>query len=604
MASCNTNDGGTEIPNEVVGKEYIAGQPVANADIKLIPVGYLPGSDSGRSVLTAKTDAQGRFSIRDAVPGQYNVIASKDGLHSYRDSVSVTAKGRQLDADTLKAPGSLVGRVALQPQHNNRTAMVQVLGTTVFVNVAENGEFILADLGAGRYRIRVSSIEDGYVPLFRECDIRAGQTDTLADTLRPFFAGIPIVTGLKAVAVPKGVINLRWNESGFGKVDAYLIYRDPAAALLPSTEPFAKTRDTLWSDTLYSLTPRPGQFPYLDSAAHRFRYRVAILDSSGGVGPYFGAAEATTIPPARQFAMGKWERTVAAAPFSKRYNSSLIVFKDKLWLYGGYNNAKEQKDLWSSPDGAAWTRVLDSLPIPATRMIAPFVFKDTLWIMGYRDSESSSTASLYKSADGVAWLPVADYVQPDPPYGFYAFQDKLVTLAGFGSYGPSRVITSLDGVTWDSREMPAEYFGTFVGLVAFADKLWHIGGFEPFASVASKDIWATSNGIDWVMEADSSELTPRFNHALAASGSRIWSIGGSRYENTDSSKIQVDALDETWFSEDGLNWELNDAHAPFGPRIRPAVAYFKGRIWVIGGMLPGDLSQPTLLNDVWSMETP
>ena len=191
--ACNTTEGGTEIPNELTGKEFIAGKgPAADADIRLIPVGYVPGaSDSGKGVLTAKTDAPGRFSFEDAAPGQYNLIASKEGLHSFRDSVSVSAKGLQLEADTLKAPGSLVGRVALQPQHSNRTAMVQVLGTTVFVNVAVNGEFTLADLGAGRYRIRVSSIEEGYVPLFRECDIRAGQTDTLADTCGPSSPAFP-----------------------------------------------------------------------------------------------------------------------------------------------------------------------------------------------------------------------------------------------------------------------------------------------------------------------------------------------------------------------------------------------------------------------------
>ena len=151
--------------------------------------------------------------------------------------------------------------------------------------------------------------------------------------------------------------------------------------------------------------------------------------------------------------------------------------------------------------------------------------------------------------------------------------------------------------------MPEDYYGRASGLVVFANKLWSIGGIEPFVSIVTDDIWTTSNGTYWVMEADSSELSPRFAHALVASGSKLWSIGGRRYEYTGTTRTQVDQSDETWFSEDGLN-RTNDAHAPFGQRISPAVAYFKGRIWVIGGRSPGETSPLTLLNDVWSMEAP
>jgi hypothetical protein len=604
LSGCNTSDSGTEIPNELVGKEYIAGQSAADAEIKLIPVGYLPGSDSGKGILRARTNAEGTFAVRIAVPGLYNIAVAKDDLRSFRDSVSLTGEGQDLGADTLGFPGSLTGRIALQPQHDPRTATVQVLGTTLFVNVGADGSFRLGDLGAGQYRLKLSSIAAGYAPLFNEFSIRIGRNDTLADTLRPFYSGIPVVLGLKAAAAPRGVINLAWHKSSFAKLDYYLVYRDLASAILPSTEPIAKTRDTAFADTLYSLTPKPGQFPYLDSAAYAFHYRVKILDQSDSTGPSFGGADAVTIPPSRQFATGKWERMTAAAAFPARIQPGLAVFKDKLWLFGGMNQSKSYHDLWSSTDGSTWIRITDSIPVPGFDFYDPVVLHDKMWLFGWRRDGNSGGAPisvLYNSADGVAWTLVSDSLLPEPPFYITAYQGGLAGIKG-GSFGPAYFTASADGVIWNSLPMPEDFVGTSgSGHVAHAGGFWHIGGKDAFSNVAPPQIWHTLDGTSWAKAADTSELTPRFYHRLVSSGPKLWSIGGESETYTGTSTSPVYLYDQVWSSEDAVHWTLADAHAPFGQRMQPGVAYFKGRIWVVGGQGYG---VGTYFNDVWSMEPP
>lgn len=53
---------------------------------------------------------------------------------------------------------------------------------------------------------------------------------------------------------------------------------------------------------------------------------------------------------------GAWEQVTAEAAFPGRQYHSVEVFDDKLWVMGGYNpRYGNMNDVWSSPDGVAWT---------------------------------------------------------------------------------------------------------------------------------------------------------------------------------------------------------------------------------------------------------
>jgi hypothetical protein len=591
--ACNTTEGGTEIPNELTGREYIAGAPAANARIRLIPVGYVPGGeDSGKPILDGVTDAEGNFTIKDAAAGQYNILASKDDLRSFRDSVGITGKRQGLGADTLTLPGSLTGWVALQPQHEVRTATVQVLGTTHFVNVGADGKFLLTELGAGQYRLRVVSIEEGYVPLFREISIREGRNDTLTDTLRPFYYKIPVVTGIKASALPDGIVNLTWNKTSFAGAESYMVYREPVLSALPSLQAIGNVRDTVFSDTLYGYEGRP--FQYLDSASHAFRYRVKIVDRSGAEGPYLGGAETTTIPPARQYMSGKWRRVTADAGFPERTDAAVVAFKDKLWIFGGRDGTEYLSDVWNSADGATWTRSSATLPMPSVGRSAPVVFKEKLWMVNWADY---GLGQMLTSEDGLAWTLVARNVPSWAPSTYRVFKDRLSWLSGSGP-DMNQFMSSPDGITWDSLPMPKGYSGTDAqSQIVFKNAFWRIGGADNAGGMPT-DIWKTLDGINWVRTVPATASLPRREHRMTASDSTLWAIGGGRdYGYNPIDRFSDPLFDQVWSTKDGSVWTLVDAHAPFGQRIGPAVTWFKGRVWVIGGTLQG-----IRLNDVWSME--
>ncbi len=312
---------GTEIPNELVGHEVIAGKgPAADAEIRLIPVGYKPGGPNDEnSLLTYKTrtDAAGRFSLENVQPGQYNILAMADGLKSIRDSVPVTVTGSDLGIDTLKQPGTLIGTVALQPNHSPRTATVQVLGTNLFVNVDQAGGFSLPDLAPGQYRLRVETSTPGYTVLYVPVEVRSGRVDILPP-LEPYYSLVPVITGLRAESSRDGCIRLSWDPTSYPNSDGYLIYRDSAEAILPSTAPIARVQKPRFIDTLYSRTPKAGQYSFADTVIREFTYRVRLHDAGDVIGPAYAKASAYAYSPEKVTVSGKWRLATDSAAFGAR----------------------------------------------------------------------------------------------------------------------------------------------------------------------------------------------------------------------------------------------------------------------------------------------
>jgi hypothetical protein len=604
-------DGGTEIPNELHGRVYTpSGTPAAFAEVTLYDVDYTPGQSEARGKVQVRADSSGWYRFKKIRNGAYNVVASGGDVLAYVDSL-VLRGGRILErSDTLREAGAIVGTVKLQPQHDPRNAIVQILGTDYYENVSESGRFVLDELPPGVYRLRVFTQLPDYVPLFRRVTVRAGAVDTLGEPLEPFYSGVPVVQGLKAAPDSTGRVRLSWNKSPYPKTESYLIYRDPVGATTLSTTPYRRVQDTVFHDTLYAVNPRPGQLAYLDSNVVAYTYRVRILDNSDNIGGVLGSVTTTSVAPARSYVTNRWRRaTENAAFFDNSTNVAnivkAVVFQNKLAVFHAW-----KRELWLSSDGAAWEKA-SNLPIPAGTLIAAAVnYKGTLWVLTSTDTRNG----LWASNDGVNWLKTADSL-PLPTrteVRFLEFQDRMWLIGGsfveFYLNGPqvnfSKIHSSTDGVTWTDAAPDGGFMGSgFQAAAVFDGKLWLSGGnaagsggyyypqAQPLTYLAS-----SPNGKQWTSPARAShpfDWMPRAGHGLLAHAGSLWAVSGRTRQGYVSTS-------EVWRSSDGASWNLVDANAPFSARSEPGVLSLDGKLWVIGGFQAGNSG--LWLPDVWYMQ--
>jgi hypothetical protein len=129
--------------------------------------------------------------------------------------------------------------------------------------------------------------------------------------------------------------------------------------------------------------------------------------------------------------------------------------------------------------------------------------------------------------------------------------------------------------------------------VAFANKLWLIGGFKTSGSTGDvSDVWSSSDGISWTQTSAAAPFAPRNAHGLVAYNGKLWVVGGQK------SSVAMQTVDATyndvWSSVDGVSWTLATAAAPFSVR-KPQLVVFLGKLWVAGGA-----EGPAWRNDMWS----
>lgn len=290
---------GTIVDNEVrTGILYLAdGNPAPNARVRVYPVNHQPDTSAaaGQAAYVTATDAQGRYSVKVA-KGEFNILGDKDGSYAFQDSVFFGGGNGTLAPDTLSRPGSVAGVIALQPNHNPISCLVQFLGTHAFANVDANGRFRVPDLAAGDYTVRVATTIPEYTPLFLHVRVRSGRDDTLPDTLRLPYIGIPVVTGLKAVYdTADAVVNLSWDPVAYRDFSEYLIYRDPQGVLAPAVRPIGSSTAPVFADTL--LGDAAGFLDPADRNTLPFEYRVRVRNKSDQVGLSYGRIPVQAVGP-------------------------------------------------------------------------------------------------------------------------------------------------------------------------------------------------------------------------------------------------------------------------------------------------------------------
>lgn len=79
-----------------------------------------------------------------------------------------------------------------------------------------------------------------------------------------------------------------------------------------------------------------------------------------------------------------WEEVSAAAPWQARLWFSSVVYRERIWVIGGWSNNpyKNHADIWSTKDGKNWEQLKSNIIWKERHEASAFVFKDKIWIAG------------------------------------------------------------------------------------------------------------------------------------------------------------------------------------------------------------------------------
>ncbi len=303
LCSCNSEHGTVQVTQPQVssaGSGRIFGEdgkPVADAEIHVVPVGYLPQASLAKAsadIYKLKTDAEGAFSVKGLPSGQYNIIAAKGDLASLQDSVTLFGDSTALPPDTLRTAGSVRGVVTLEPNHNPSTVTLQLLGTTVFANLDDQGRFEIGGLPQGRYAARFSTILPEYTNLFTGFAVQIGGVTDIKEPFRMNFIGIPVVTGLQVAMMDtlNSRVKITWNPSRRTDLLGYAVLRDPFNTQRIQGQPINPSRIT---DTQYVDTLSPSLS--VGTLGQAWEYRVIGQAKNGKYGEWFESVGVNVPPP-------------------------------------------------------------------------------------------------------------------------------------------------------------------------------------------------------------------------------------------------------------------------------------------------------------------
>jgi hypothetical protein len=303
-----------------------------------------------------------------------------------------------------------------------------------------------------------------------------------------------------------------------------------------------------------------------------------------------------------------WHLEAANAEWRPRDSAGEFVFKDRLWLLGGWFDSFQlaPRDIWSSTDGRKWELETKQAEWTDSDVSASLVFKNYAWLLGGwkggRLPGAKSSNEVWRSADGKTWEMVVN-----APWtarlgtSAVVFRDRLWILGGIEEYHKGNasslkndVWSSPDGISWERHLEHAPWDPrAFHAAFVFKDRLWLVGGgnYTP-GFFAMNDVWNTSDGIHWERVSESAPWSPRIWFSSAVYRDVMWVLGGwvAPYQN----------LGDVWYSTDGLHWAQLDMSDAWLPRHEHSTYVFDDRLWIVGGLANGlGLSQ-----EVWSLNLP
>jgi len=238
-----------------------------------------------------------------------------------------------------------------------------------------------------------------------------------------------------------------------------------------------------------------------------------------------------------------WVKVTDKTGWQARDSQGEVVFKDQLWIFGGWFQSFEAppRDVWSSPDGKTWKQVTKEAPWKHSDLPMTLVHNDKMWLMG-------------------GW-----------------FNGRLK-----GHSASNEVWSSTDGEKWEQVNKNAGWTPRIAaGAIVFKDKMWILGGTENYYFGDKKslknDVWSSADGKEWKLATANAGWSPRAYHQAVVHSGKIWVFGGGNYVP------EYSATNDVWCSEDGVKWTEVTPKAGWSPRLWFSAVTYRDRMWVLGG---------------------
>lgn len=177
------------------------------------------------------------------------------------------------------------------------------------------------------------------------------------------------------------------------------------AGRLPEAEAGAEVWSSADGVGWECATPRAGWSPRMGAAGVVFQDKMWML---GGLEQYFFGDRSHLRNDVWCSAEGAaWEPVTVDAPWPARAFHNVLAYGDRLYLFGGGNYLPEFQgfnDVWSSADGEHWELVTEHAPWDPRIWFSVAVYRDVMWLLGGWSNEPYRNFNdVWYSADGAVW---------------------------------------------------------------------------------------------------------------------------------------------------------------------------------------------------------
>lgn len=327
----------------------------------------------------------------------------------------------------------------------------------------------------------------------------------------------------------------------------------------------------------------------------------------------------------------KWIKVTNKAEFAPRDGAGALVFKEKMWLLGGWRPKKYDKvnfprdcnnEVWSSKDGVIWSlekpnTFLDKsfdteLDWEGTHTAGYVIFNNKMWIIGGDPIQGHYQYDVWNSVDGKNWVHVnKDQKVPWGPRILHytlVFNDKIWIMGGQTTpqFAPAEELfyndiwNTQNGVNW-TKLIPKKPLwpnrGMISGSVVFNDRMWVLGGGTYDTPGCPKrkfynDVWSSPDGINWEKSINNAPWEPREYHSVAVFDGKMWIVGG---------RNNKDNINDVWYSSDGVGW-YEVPNTPWNPKHAISIFVYNQAMWVVGGCMDtGPAAGSNMKSDVWKV---